>query len=67
MGTEVEKGNQVFVLESVKAVAEVYTSLSGKVTEVNSELENSPNLINEAPFGDGKYCTQSHIPVYIIP
>ena len=54
MATELEKGDQVSTLESVKAVAEVYTSLSGKVTEVNEELENSPNLINEDPFGNGE-------------
>jgi hypothetical protein len=53
VGTEVEKGDQVSVFESVKAVAEVYTSLSGEVTEVNEELENSPNLINDEPFGKG--------------
>ena len=53
--TELEKGEQLTVLESVKAVAEVYTSVSGKVTEVNEELENSPNLINEHPFGKGLY------------
>jgi glycine cleavage system H protein len=53
VGTEVEKGDQVSVFESVKAVAEVYTSLSGEVTEVNEELENSPNLINEDSFGKG--------------
>lgn len=51
--TDLEKGEQLGVLESVKAVAEVFTSLSGKVTEVNSELENSPNLINEDPLGKG--------------
>lgn len=50
---DLEKGDQLGVLESVKAVAEVYTSLSGKVTEVNSELENSPHLINEDPLGQG--------------
>ena len=55
VGTEVEKGDQVSVFESVKAVAEVYTSLSGEVTEVNEELENSPNLINEDSFGKGTW------------
>ena len=53
VGTEVEKGDQVSVFESVKAVAEVYTSLSGEVTEVNEELENSPHLINDEPFDKG--------------
>jgi glycine cleavage system H protein len=53
VGSELEKDKQLTELDSVKAVAEVYTPLSGKVTEVNTELENSPNLINEDPFGKG--------------
>ena len=59
VGTELEKGDQLTVLESVKAVAEVYTSLTGKVTEVNTELETSPDLINDDPFGQG---TKPHPP-----
>ena len=55
MDSDLEKGDQLGTLESVKAVAEVYTAISGKVTEVNSELENSPNLINDDPHGNGKY------------
>ena len=54
VGSELEKDKQLTELDSVKAVAEVYTPLSGKVTEVNTELENSPNLINEDPFGKGE-------------
>ena len=54
VGNELEQDEQLTELDSVKAVAEVYTPLSGKVTEVNTELENTPNLINEDPFGKGK-------------
>lgn len=63
VGAEVERGEQLSVLESVKAVAEVYTSLTGKVTEVNEELENSPNLVNEEPFDNGRYYTPLPPPI----
>ena len=52
-GTEVEKGVRVAVVESVKAVSDVYAPVSGVITEVNSELENSPELINSDPYSDG--------------
>ncbi len=52
-GTEVEKGGRVAVVESVKAVSDVYAPVSGVITEVNQELENSPELINSDPYGDG--------------
>ena len=54
VGNELEQDEQLTELDSVKAVAEVYTPLSGKVTEVNTELENTPNLINDDPLGKGK-------------
>ena len=60
MGSELEKGDQLSVLESVKAVAEVYTSLSGKVIEVNEELEKNPNLINDDPLGEGRIMRNIH-------
>jgi glycine cleavage system H protein len=41
------------VVESVKAVSDVYAPLSGRVTEVNDELPNSPEIINQDPYGDG--------------
>ncbi|WNG58965.1 glycine cleavage system protein GcvH [Archangium gephyra] len=40
-------------LESVKAVSEAFAPLSGKVTKVNTELNDSPEMINEDPYGDG--------------
>ena len=62
--SDLEKGDQLGTLESVKAVAEVYTAVSGKVTEVNSELENSPNLVNEDPLGNGEYTIQPLVQNY---
>ena len=53
VGSVLEANEQFGVLESVKAVAEVYSPVSGKVTGVNRELENSPNKINEDPLGEG--------------
>ena len=41
------------VVESVKAVSDVYAPITGRVTEVNDELPNSPEVINQDPYGDG--------------
>ncbi|KJZ36025.1 MULTISPECIES: glycine cleavage system protein GcvH [Pseudomonas] len=46
-------GDEVAVLESVKAASSVYMPLDGEVVEVNSTLENSPELINEDALGEG--------------
>jgi len=40
-------------LESVKAVSEIYTPVAGQVTQVNSSLENSPEKVNDDPYGNG--------------
>ncbi|NJE02257.1 glycine cleavage system protein GcvH [Thermococcus sp. JdF3] len=49
-GSELNKGDVLCELESVKAVSEVYAPVSGEVVEVNEELEDSPELINEDPY-----------------
>ena len=41
------------VVESVKAVSDVYAPITGHITEVNDELPNSPEVINEDCYGDG--------------
>jgi glycine cleavage system H protein len=41
------------VVESVKAVSDLFAPISGEVTEVNAALSASPELLNTAPFGDG--------------
>ncbi|MCD6260809.1 MAG: glycine cleavage system protein GcvH [Thaumarchaeota archaeon] len=53
IGQRVEEGEAIATLESVKASAEVYTPASGKVIEVNSKLVDSPELVNDDPYGDG--------------
>ena len=40
-------------VESVKAVSEIYMPVTGSVLEVNEALNDSPELVNEAPYGDG--------------
>ena len=49
-GDEFEKGEDFGALESVKASSELYSPVSGKVVEVNSALEDAPELINEDAF-----------------
>jgi glycine cleavage system H protein len=53
VGTEVAKGKEAAVVESVKAASDVYAPVSGTVTESNSALEGDPALVNTAPEGDG--------------
>ncbi len=49
----VAKDEPFAVVESVKAVSDVYAPVTGRVTEVNDELPNSPEVINQDPYGDG--------------
>ena len=53
VGTEVSKDQPYAEVESVKAVSDVYAPLSGEVTAVNEALTESPERINEDPYGDG--------------
>ncbi len=52
-GSEVTSGSEFGSIESVKAVSELYAPVSGMIEEVNSELENSPERVNEDPYGEG--------------
>jgi glycine cleavage system H protein len=49
-GIDINKGDVLSVVESVKAASDVYTPVSGKIIEVNEELEDSPEKINEDPY-----------------
>lgn len=53
---EVGQGEQLAVVESVKAAADVYSPISGVVSEVNEELEDTPELVNESPEDEGWIC-----------
>ncbi len=50
-GEQVEAGKAIASVESVKAAAEVYAPVSGKVIAINSEPVNSPELLNKDPYG----------------
>ncbi len=53
VGARVEKGQSFGVIESVKAVSDLYAPVSGEVTEVNEALGDRPEAINEDCYGDG--------------
>lgn len=50
VGTEVTAGEPFGSVESVKTVSELYAPVSGKVIEVNEELEDNPEYVNESPY-----------------
>lgn len=53
VGRMVEKGEQIAVVESVKAVSDIYAPVSGEIAEVNTDLDDNPSLVNSSPFEDG--------------
>jgi glycine cleavage system H protein len=53
VGRTLDSGEELGTLESVKAVSEFFAPMAGEVIEVNEQLEDSPNLVNEDPYGDG--------------
>jgi len=50
VGELIEKGSSLGVLESVKAAGEIYSPLSGKITKINEEVIEKPELLNESPY-----------------
>lgn len=52
-GTAAKQGSALGVIETIKATADILSPVTGKVVEVNPELEASPFLINEDPYGKG--------------
>ena len=53
VGDTVSTGDDIAVAESVKAASDVYAPISGEVVGVNEDLEDSPELVNSDPYGDG--------------
>jgi len=53
IGENVSSGQTVSEVESTKSVSDIYAPLTGKVVEVNSELDDSPELLNSDPYGEG--------------
>lgn len=52
-GSKVEQMKSMGTVESIKAVSEIYSPFSGTVSEVNTELDTHPELINKSPYGEG--------------
>ncbi len=52
-GRTVEQFGDIGVVESVKAVSDLFTPISGEVVEVNAALETDPAAVNRDPYGDG--------------
>lgn len=53
VGTEFSKGDVFGVVESVKAASDLFMPVSGEIVEVNEDLNDSPELINDAPYEGG--------------
>ncbi|MGJ8634402.1 MAG: glycine cleavage system protein GcvH [Luteolibacter sp.] len=53
IGKTVDSGDPIAVVESVKAASDIYSALSGEVTEVNPDVEGDPSLVNTDPYGKG--------------
>ena len=53
VGTQLEQGDELGSIESVKAVSELFAPASGEVVEVNEALALKPELVNTDPYGDG--------------
>lgn len=53
VGAQISAGSAYAEVESVKAVSDVFAPMSGEVTEVNEALKDTPERINEDPYGDG--------------
>ena len=53
VGDELERESEFGVMESIKAVSDLYAPVGGEVTSTNENLFDAPELVNEDPFGDG--------------
>ena len=53
VGKQMNRGDELCVVESVKSVSETYAPVTGEIVEVNEALEDSPESINSSPYDDG--------------
>jgi glycine cleavage system H protein len=53
VGTKLDQGKTMGSVESVKAVSDIYSPVSGEVIEINDALATAPEKLNESPHGDG--------------
>ncbi len=53
VGSELGAGDEAGVVESVKAASDIYCPVAGEVVAINEQLEDTPELVNSDPYGDG--------------
>lgn len=53
VGEEINKGETFGTIEAVKTVSDIFMPVSGKVIEFNEKLEDTPELVNSDPYGEG--------------
>ena len=53
VGEVLDRGDDFGVVESVKAASDLYMPMSGEIVAVNEELADSPEIVNDDPFGEG--------------
>ena len=56
VGASVQAGQSLGEVESTKSVSDVYAPVSGRVVQVNADLNEAPNRLNEDPYGQGWIC-----------
>ena len=56
VGATVERGTAFGEVESTKSVSDLFAPVSGTIAEVNDSLDDTPELVNEDPYGDGWIC-----------
>ena len=53
VGNEVKQGESVGSIEAVKTVSEIYSPLTGKITEINTAINDNPSIVNTDPYEGG--------------
>ncbi len=53
VGSEVKQGESIGSIEAVKTVSEVYSPVSGKITEINNAINDNPSIVNTEPYEGG--------------
>ena len=53
VGDDVEKGNDMGAIESVKVASDIYAPVSGEIIEVNEDISDNPESVNDDPYGEG--------------
>ena len=53
VGAHLSQGEQMGEIESVKAVSDLFSPISGEVTEINPQIKSNPELVNSAPYAGG--------------